>query len=160
MAITTNRADEHDLEYRIVLTGLQHSKKETTQMTKAQIDEGLRQWLATRKEAGLKIDIATCEIGGWYADDFDEYGSQRKLPQDVMSIGYWIFVRSPESDGWVSEGDLPEDKHFALWERLDREADTYENYLKRPKESAELWQAKHNLWEDGGKLCLLHKMEI
>jgi hypothetical protein len=33
-----------------------------------------------------------------------------------------------------------------MYARIHREADTYENYLKRPKDRPELWQAKHDLW--------------
>jgi hypothetical protein len=36
--------------------------------------EELVAWLASRKEAGRAIDIETCELGKWPADDCDPYG--------------------------------------------------------------------------------------
>jgi hypothetical protein len=50
----------------------------------------------------------------------------------------------PDGD-WVWDYDLPDHIFEALAERIKREADTYENYLKRPKESRERWEAGHEL---------------
>ena len=41
-----------------------------------------------------------------------------------------LFLRSPDSNGWIWEGDLPSEKHQALYALLKREANTYENYLQ------------------------------
>jgi hypothetical protein len=89
-------------------------------------EDELRQWLATRKEAGSKIDIATCEVGWWYVNEVDDYGIHEQLGElSEELIGYsinrWQFVRSAESNGWVSIADLPEEKIRALHERFDRE---------------------------------------
>jgi hypothetical protein len=114
-------------------------------------DEELRRWLAGRKEAGRAIDIETCELRWWYANDFDPYGILNDLgdlpmPRDECLTGRNFFVRSPESRGWVWEGDLSSETGHAMYDRINREADTYENYFKRPKEPPELWEAKHKLW--------------
>jgi hypothetical protein len=87
-------------------------------------DEELRQWLASRKDAGRVIDIETCEIGHWYHNMNDEYGIRDlldELPEGMR--GYTdktIFVRSSDSNGWVSECDLPEEKWPALKDRIKR----------------------------------------
>jgi L-rhamnose isomerase len=65
--------------------------------------EEFKAWVAGRKEAGMKIDVETCEI---MCREFkaDDYG-----------------VRTPDSDGWVYEGDLPEAAVKALHVRIRRE---------------------------------------
>lgn len=95
-----------------------HLKQETT-MTDLTYDE-LPEWLAGRKEAGLKIDIETCKLGCWYAYDLDPYGVL-ELSEEERQVGSNRFVCSPESGGWVWEGDLPPDKAKAMYDRLGRE---------------------------------------
>jgi hypothetical protein len=88
----------------------------------------LRQWLASRKGAGAKIDIETCELGWWYAQDADPYGIQQALgefPEAMYQVGRNRFVRSPDSQGWVCEDDLPTDKVHALYARLQRERESW-----------------------------------
>jgi hypothetical protein len=80
-------------------------------------DEQLRQWVASRKEAGRMVDIQTCEIGEWYSDDLDPYGVEPTKRSG--QTGKWLFVRSTVTNGWVSEGDLPKEKAKALYARLD-----------------------------------------
>jgi hypothetical protein len=118
-------------------------------------NDELREWLASRREAGRKINVATCELGWWYANDLDPYDVLKalgELPKDRWVVGGNHFVRTPESCGWVSEDDLPELQSKALHDRIDREAriyreaNTYEHYLKQPKERSELWQAKKDFW--------------
>ncbi len=79
--------------------------------------EQLQEWVASREEAGRAIDIATCELGRWAAYDCDPYGV-RDLPEQMQQIGTNRFVRSPESRGWVHEGDLPTDKGNAMYDRI------------------------------------------
>ena len=91
-------------------------------------DRELRQWLAGRQEAGRAINIQACEIGCWYVNELDEYGILKQLgelhPELVdVSINNWNFVRSSESNGWVSEGDLPIAKALALFDRIRCEAE-------------------------------------
>ena len=80
----------------------------------------IREWLASRKEAGLKIDIKTCEVGSWHAYDLDPYGLDPDLPEELQQIGRNHFVRSPESRGWISVDDLPPEKIDALYDRFER----------------------------------------
>jgi hypothetical protein len=89
-------------------------------------DDELRQWLASRKVAGQVIDIESCELGWWYAEVLDPYGIYQALgefPEENSCVGRERFVRSPESNGWVSEADLPEEKLKALRERMERDAE-------------------------------------
>jgi hypothetical protein len=64
----------------------------------------LREWLASRKEAGKSINIETCEIGCWYANpNGDVYGIRGDIlgEEDHLEKGYsdkFNFVRSPESN--------------------------------------------------------------
>jgi hypothetical protein len=70
--------------------------------------EDVKQWLAIRKEAGLKIDPETAEVDWVYAYTLDPYGVYSDLPEDCQQVGREYFARSPESDMWVHFGDLPE----------------------------------------------------
>jgi hypothetical protein len=83
-------------------------------------DDELKRWVESRKEAGLAINIDSCELGRWYANDLDPYGVSRD-PDLYVQVGTNRFVRSPESDGWVNEGDLPVEKVWAMYDRIDRE---------------------------------------
>jgi hypothetical protein len=80
----------------------------------------LKQWLAERKEAGKAIDVATCEITWTYGQILDPYGVREVAPEEYQ-VGRLVFVRSPESGGWVSSYDLPEESAIALHQRIDRE---------------------------------------
>jgi hypothetical protein len=85
-------------------------------------DDELRAWLASREEAGRAIDIETCERGGWKACDDDPYGIREMLGEQVYpQFGTNHFVRSPESRGWVWEGDLPHEKGCALYKRIEHQ---------------------------------------
>ena len=74
--------------------------------------EEMRQWVASREEAGLKIDIETCELGCWYVDECDPYGLRERKDGFArnLSVNKCNFVRSAESNGWVCWFDLPRDK--------------------------------------------------
>ena len=80
----------------------------------------LKQWLAERKEAGKAIDVATCEITWTYGQILDPDGVREVVPEEYQ-VGRLVFVRSPESGGWVSSYDLPEESAIALHQRIDRE---------------------------------------
>jgi hypothetical protein len=87
------------------------------ELTLAEFEE----WVASRKEAGRKIDTETCELGWWYADDVDPYGflmAKGELPEGFVQIGRNRFVRSADSAGWISEDDLPIEKVRAMYARL------------------------------------------
>src|SRR5438477_8286737 len=77
----------------------------------------MEQWLAIRKEAGLKIDLETAEVEWIYAQTLDPYGVRPELPEECQQVGREYFARSPGSDVWVSFGDLPDATRTALWEK-------------------------------------------
>jgi hypothetical protein len=87
------------------------------QLTHAQFEA----WLANRKEAGRVIDIETCELGRWHAYDCDPYGARPVLADEMKQMGTNCYVRSPISNGWISEGDLPIEKVRAINDRIRRE---------------------------------------
>lgn len=77
----------------------------------------VEQWLADRKEAGLKIDPATAEVDWRYALTLDPYGVHPDLPEELQQVGREYFACSPGSDIWVDFGDLPDATREALWEK-------------------------------------------
>jgi hypothetical protein len=76
------------------------------------------QWLAIRKEAGLKIDPKTAEVTWFYAQTMDPYGVNPDLPEELWQVGREYFARSPGSDIWVSFDDLPDATRKALLDRV------------------------------------------
>jgi hypothetical protein len=77
----------------------------------------LEEWLAIRKEEGLKIDPETAEVWWRYAHTLDPYGVYSDLPEELQQIGRVYFARSPGSDTWVHFNDLPDEVRDALWQR-------------------------------------------
>ena len=77
------------------------------------------QWLAIRKEAGLKIDPETAEVLWGYGQTLDPYGvkDEWELPEEFHQVGREYFARSPGSDVWVNFNDLPETVIEKLWAR-------------------------------------------
>ena|SRR5258707_749152 len=88
-------------------------QKMSTMMT----DEEREAWLAIRKEAGLEIDPETAEVEWTYALTLDPYGVYPELPEELQQVGRGYFARSPGSDVWVWDGDLPEATRDALWKK-------------------------------------------
>jgi hypothetical protein len=78
------------------------------------------EFLANRKAAGQVIDVETCEVAIWSAQTLDPYGVEPDLLPEERQIGSCCFVRSAESDGWVCQYDLPQDKVRALYARIER----------------------------------------
>jgi len=78
------------------------------------------QWLADRKEAAKRINIATCEITWEWGQILDPSGVRQLTPEE-QQIGRLVFVRAPESGGWVSLYDLPPESARALHQRIDME---------------------------------------
>jgi hypothetical protein len=79
-------------------------------------------FMAVRKEAGLKIDPATAEVDCSRGNYFDPYGiiGHKNLPlecQDDWTKLYW--ARSPGSDIWVEFGDLPDETSTELTKLLE-----------------------------------------
>jgi len=80
----------------------------------------LKQWLAERKEAGKAIDVATCEITWTYGQILDPDGVREVVPEEYQ-VGRLVFVRSPESGGWVSLYNRPTESAIPLHQRIDRQ---------------------------------------
>ena len=80
-------------------------------------DDERNAWLASRKEAGLKIDPETAEVEWTYTQTLDPYGVYPELPEEYRQVGREYFARSPGSDVWVLFGDLPDAIESALWEK-------------------------------------------
>src|SRR5229473_626475 len=84
----------------------------------------IRDWVASRKAAAATIDIDTCELGCWYGFGIDPYGllmAQGELPEEMRQLGKNHFVRSPGSNGWVSDKDLSPAQVKAMYARIERE---------------------------------------
>ena len=81
-------------------------------------DMSVEQWLAIRKEEGLKIDSETAEVEWWYARVLDPYGVYPELEESCVGREY--FARAPGSDIWVCFGDLPEKTSEVLWKKYGR----------------------------------------
>ena len=79
----------------------------------------VERWLATRKEAGLKIIPETAEVTWVYALTLDPYGVYSDLPEECQQVGRQYFTRSPGSDIWIHFGDLPDEIRNALWENIN-----------------------------------------
>jgi hypothetical protein len=80
----------------------------------------VEQWLAVRKEAGLKIDPESAEVDWNYALTLDPYGILPDLPESLQQVGREYFARAPGSAVWVALGDLPETTREALWKKHSR----------------------------------------
>ena len=74
------------------------------------------QWLAVRKEAGLKIDPETAEVDWTYGQTLDPYGvlDEWELPEEFHQVGREYWARSPGSDiGLISAiCPTPSEKSF------------------------------------------------
>jgi hypothetical protein len=78
-------------------------------------EAAMEQWLALRKEAGLKINPETAEVTWVYAQTLDPYGVFPELPPECQQVGREYFARARGSDIWVWFGDLPHATSDALW---------------------------------------------
>src|SRR5262249_47933626 len=76
-----------------------------------------QQWLAVRKEAGLKIDPETAEVFWQHGQVLDPYGVY-DLTDEENCIMRNYFARSSGSDVWVSFHDLPHAVCDRLWARM------------------------------------------
>jgi hypothetical protein len=92
--------------------------KKRTAAEKAKIE----QWLAIRKEEGLKIDPETAEVAWWYAQTLDPYGveDEWELPEEFHQVGREYFACAPGSEIWVWFGDLSGETRDKLWNRHSR----------------------------------------
>jgi hypothetical protein len=76
--------------------------------------EALR-WRAMRKEAGLRIDPKTAEVGCWHVETEDPYSVYADVP--CGQVGKEWFARSSPEQGWVLFEDLPHETSAALGAR-------------------------------------------
>jgi len=81
-------------------------------------ENAIKEWLAIRKEAGLKIDPETAEVTWVYAQTLDPYNIYGQLPEEYQLVGREHFARSPGSDIWVHFRDLPDATIKALRKRI------------------------------------------
>ncbi len=77
-------------------------------------ERNAKNWRATCKEAGLRIDPEIAEVFSAYAQTLDPYGLEPDLPQECQQVGREYFARSPRSDVWVLFEDLPPATQKAL----------------------------------------------
>jgi hypothetical protein len=99
--------------------------------------EEFEQWVASRPEAGRAIDIETCELGRWAALELDPYGIREARGEEPYpQVGTNRFVRSPESRGWVWEGDLPTEKAKAMYDRIYRDYEAFQALEKKFEHAA------------------------
>lgn len=78
----------------------------------------LEEFRDRRREAVRKIDPETAEFRVFYGNSFDPYEIDPLLPDELADHcvrSYW--ARSPGSDIWVWEGDLPDATLDALKKR-------------------------------------------
>ncbi|CAJ0878816.1 hypothetical protein AMST5_03003 [freshwater sediment metagenome] len=79
-------------------------------------DLSVEEWLAIRKEEGLKIDPETAEATFIWTHTVDPYGVHPNLPPESQQIGREYFARNKGSDIWVSRDDIPDE----IWEKIVR----------------------------------------
>jgi hypothetical protein len=82
----------------------------------------VQEWLAIRKEAGLKIDPETAKVFWEWGLVLDPYGVL-EIEEDGRCIGRSYFARAPESDIWVSFHDVPTEIVTRLWKKVDATPD-------------------------------------
>jgi hypothetical protein len=99
-------------------------------------------WIASRKEAGAKIDVNTAELKGWWGSEGDPYEACRWAPEHAHQSGHEVrphfFVRNPQSRGWVWQGDLPDDKRAAMQARIDKHNRKVEEFKERCRATGHL----------------------
>jgi hypothetical protein len=78
----------------------------------------VEQWLAVRKEAGLKIDPATAELSWGWEYVLDPYGVY-DLADGERCVGRTYFARAFGGSIWVAFSDLPNATRKAIWARID-----------------------------------------
>ena len=67
-----------------------------------------KEWLAVRRDAGLKVDPKNAEIDYCYGPIGDPYEIGPKMLGELHQVGRVYFARSPGSKVWVAFDDLPE----------------------------------------------------
>ena len=78
------------------------------------------EFIAIRKEAGLKIDPETAKVCCSHGYVVDPYGIYPDLTDEERCYGRMYFARSPDSDIWVCFRDLPDATVDALRQKETR----------------------------------------
>ena len=76
----------------------------------------VEQWLAIRKEAGLRIDPATADVMWCHRFTIDPYDVYEDIAGEQQVVGRVYFACAPGSDIWVCFYDLPTKTRDRLWE--------------------------------------------
>lgn len=79
------------------------------------------QWLQSRKAEALKIDPDTAEVSWIYGDKNDPYCLCRIRADDhqhVIDLGAIWFAKSPDSDVWVWNRNLPAEVFDKIGQRI------------------------------------------
>jgi hypothetical protein len=74
----------------------------------------VKDWLASRKAAALKIDPATALISHAYVYPANPYGVYSEIPDHAKEVTDDYYARAPGSKIWVYRGDLAKDTAHAL----------------------------------------------
>jgi hypothetical protein len=98
---------------------MQMADKQQSENKEDAIEMTIEEFLAIRKEAGLKIDPETAKVNWGYAYVVDPYGIYPDLTDEEKCIGRAYFARSPDGQVWVEFRDLPKATRDALWQKLE-----------------------------------------
>ena len=77
-----------------------------------------KEWLASRKEIGRRIDPEAVDVTWKFAPVLDPYGLCGHLSDNLDLIGREYFARSSDQEDWVSFDDLPPRTRDRLWQRM------------------------------------------
>jgi hypothetical protein len=78
-------------------------------------------WLAIRKEEGLRINPDTAEVYWEMRMPADPYEVHTDLCEEEKQTGRVYFARNPGSDIWVCFDDMPTNTRAKLWKRHRKE---------------------------------------
>ena len=99
----------------------------------------VKQWLAKRKEAGLKINPETAEVMWSYEWVFDPYRVYPEMPEEYQQTGREYFARAPGSKIWVWFSDLPEATMRALLKKHEHKLAFPAGLFDRPFKRKRDW---------------------
>ena len=77
-----------------------------------------KEWLASRKEIGRRIDPEAVDVTWEFAPVLDPYVLCGHLSDNLDLIGREYFARSSDQEDWVSFDDLPPRTRDRLWQRM------------------------------------------
>ena len=95
------------------------------------------------------IDIETCELNRWHSYYCDPYGLTLscEMQSNRQPSSY---VRSPTSNGWIDERDLPVEKLGAMYDRHRAQARAVEGCMRRASD-VRGWPLASWKWEGDGE---------